>query len=289
MTFDTIAGLPRRPHPTSVLMSPPDFFRVIDVKNPFMAANVGRIDAAEAAREWEVVRCAFANAGTRVEILEPLADCEDMVFTANPAICGRNARDERICVLGRMRYPSRQREVAAHAAWYAAHGYRIVELDPEIARFEGGGDAVWHPGRALLWIGAGPRSDMRAHAAVGAAFDARVVTLELATERFYHLDTCFCAVDERSALFYPPAFTAESIAALRNGFPDLIEVSEREATAFFACNATACFDRTVLIQDGADDTAAALRSRGFQVVCVQTAEFMKSGGSVYCMKAYVEA
>jgi N-dimethylarginine dimethylaminohydrolase len=270
-------------------MSPPDFFAVIDVKNPFMEKNVGRIDGEEAAQEWSALRAGFEAAGMRVEVLDPVPGCEDMVFTANPAICGRNARGERICVLSRMRYPSRQREVGAHAAWYASHGYRVVELDSTIARFEGGGDAVWHPGRALLWMGAGPRTDARAHAAIAEAFDARVVTLELATERFYHLDTCFCAIDERTALMYAPAFSASSIEALRDGFSDLIEVSEREATEFFACNATACFGRTVLIQEGADETAAALTSRGFVVVPVHTREFMKSGGSVYCMKAYLEA
>ena len=88
---------------------------------------------------------------------------------------------------------------------------------------------------------------------------------------------------------YAPAFSARSVEALREGFPDLIEVNEREATEFFACNATACLGRTVLIQEGADETAAELESRGFDVVRVQTREFMKSGGSVYCMKAYVDA
>ncbi len=284
-----IGRMPRRPLPTGVLMSPPDFFAVVDIKNPFMEANIGAIDAAEAAHEWSALRAAFEAAGMRVEMLDPLPGCEDMVFTANPAICGRNARGERVCVLSRMRYPSRQREVAAHADWFAAHGYRVVELDSGIARFEGGGDAVWHPGHALLWMGAGPRTDVRAHTAIAEAFDAQVVTLDLATETFYHLDTCFCAIDERTALIYPPAFSARSLEALREAFSDVIEVNEREATLFFACNATACFGRTIVIQDGASETAAALTSRGFQVVPVETREFMKSGGSAYCMKAYLEA
>jgi len=279
--------VPLRPMPVGVLMAQPQHFQVVDVKNPFMAGNVGSVDLAAAAEQWNGVRTALASAGLPVSLIGSVPGCEDMVFTANPAICGVNARNERVCVLSKMRHPSRQREVSAHAAWYESNGYRVVTLDDSVERFEGGGDAVWHPGRALLWIGAGPRTSIGAHAAVGRAFDATVVALELATDSFYHLDTCFCAVDERTVLIYPPAFASSAIARIRDGFADVIEVIEMEASALFACNAAACPNRTVVIQDGANQTAAALRTRGFNVVTVETSEFIKSGGSVYCMKAYL--
>jgi N-dimethylarginine dimethylaminohydrolase len=38
--------------------------------------------------------------------------------------------------------------------------------------------------------------------------DFRVVLCELTDEKFYHLDTCFCPLDDRRALYYPEAFSA---------------------------------------------------------------------------------
>ena len=39
--------------------------------------------------------------------------------------------------------------------------------------------------------------------------------------------------------------------------------------------------------DGANEANAKLRSAGFNVVEVDTSEFMKSGGSVFCLKMMV--
>jgi N-dimethylarginine dimethylaminohydrolase len=61
-----------------------------------------------------------------------------------------------------------------------------------------------------------------------------------------------------------------------------VEESEAE---LFACNAAAFFGDTVVIQRGAARTTAELAQRGFDVREVETGEFMKSGGSVFCMKA----
>jgi N-dimethylarginine dimethylaminohydrolase len=40
----------------------------------------------------------------------------------------------------------------------------------------------------------------------------------------------------------------------------------------------------VLIQKGSADTVDALKQRGLDVFEVETSEFMKSGGSVFCLK-----
>ncbi len=280
-------GLPHQALPSGVLMSQPDHFEVVDIKNPFMKANVGSTDSHAAAEQWLQVRNALLAAGLEVHIVDALPGCEDMVFTANPALCGLDASNQRICVLSRMRHPSRQREVGAHASWFAANGYRIVELDGSVERFEGGGDAIWHPARALLWIGAGPRTSVRAHKAVGEAFGVPVIGLELAGEQFYHLDTCFCPINEHTVLVYPSAFTPDALKKIHDGFADVITVGDFEANSLFACNATACLGKTVIMQARAYETAAALEKRGIEVVFVETAEFIKAGGSVYCMKAYL--
>src|SRR5256885_6893295 len=46
-------------------------------------------------------------------------------------------------------------------AWFKARGYRIAKLKDSSLHFEGAGDALWHPGRRLIWGGYGFRSEAR--------------------------------------------------------------------------------------------------------------------------------
>ena len=268
-----------------VLMAPPEFFDVREVKNEFMRDHVGRVDRAAALKQWQALRRAFESCGIRTHVLSALAGCEDMVFTANPNFNGRSASGKRICVPARMTFASRQPEVAAHCAWFSSHGFTIQDLPDRIDRFEGGGDALWHPGRALIWAAAGQRTDARAHQALAQIFGVTVISLELSDPRFYHLDTCFCALNERTVLVYAGALTATSLGRIREGFADVIEVDEEEAAGRLACNAAALHGDAVVMQAGAVRTVRELERRGFTVRQVETGEFLKSGGSVFCMKA----
>jgi N-dimethylarginine dimethylaminohydrolase len=152
---------------------------------------------------------------------------------------------------------------------------------------EGSGDAIWHPGRRLIWGGFGYRSEARAYEYVSEIFEATVLRLALRSEHFYHLDTCFCAVSESTVLLHSASLAPESAALVRAVFRDVIEVTDDEALRGMACNACALFGGSVVIQRGNPRTVAALRERGFEVVEVETGEFLKSGGSVFCMKMYV--
>jgi N-dimethylarginine dimethylaminohydrolase len=69
--------------------------------------------------------------------------------------------------------------------------------------------------------------------------------------------------------------------------PNLIRAEGEEANRWFACNATCPNGRDVIIQAGCDRVNASLREKGFIVHEVSTAEFLKSGGSVFCMKMMV--
>lgn len=272
------------PHPRVALVCPPDYFDVIDVKNEFMEGRGGTVDRTEARRQWHAVVLAIRDAGMRVERIDPTPGCEDMVFCANPALPGLDAKGARVCVLGRMRHASRQREVAAFAAWFRKREYRVVEIEGGV--FEGGGDALWHPGRGLLWGGFGGRSDPGVYPHLARVFEAPVLTLEVLPP-FYHLDTCLCLLDEETALVHPPAFRPEGLRLLRRAVPRLLEADPDEARARLACNAAAFLGTHVVVPAGCPRTSERLRTAGFRVLEVETGEFLKSGGSVYCMKSYV--
>lgn len=265
-----------------VLLCPPDHFDVIDVKNAFMEGQAGRVDRARAREQWDALAATFRKIGLEVEILPPTPGCEDMVFCANPSFTGVNRHGKKVAVLSRMRHESRQREVAAHRKWFSGHGYDVIE-SPVL--FEGGGDAVWHPGKRILWGGYGQRSVAEVYSFLGIVFGVETLTLELKTD-FYHLDTCLCPLDPKTALVYPKAFTRAGMTLIRRNFKRVIEADEREARDGFACNALVS-GRHVVIQRGSASLEEKLRSAGFTVHPVETGEFLKSGGSVYCMKQWL--
>ncbi len=275
------------PTPSEVLMCPPDFYEVRDVKNAFMRNHLGTVDRQVAAEQWHALRRTFERIGLRVHAMRATPHCEDMVFTANPSFNGQTSDGTGIYIPSRMAFRSRQPEVAAHSDWFESRGYQVVQLSEAVERFEGGGDALWHPGRALIWAASGARTSLSAHAELARIFDVPVISLDLTDERFYHLDTCFCALSESSALIYPQAFAPEGLALIRRLFTNVIEVGDEEAARSFTCNAAAFGGGNVVLQRGASRIVDRLDRLGFSVHEVETGEFLKSGGSVYCMKASI--
>lgn len=280
-------ALRERPEPGRVLMCTPEHFDVVDVKNPFMQGNVGRVDKRRARTEWEALRRTYEATGHEVVTIRGADDLEDMVFAANQVLPGLGSEGRPYVLLSRMRHPSRRREVPVYRRWFEQHGYDVLELSEDAGCFEGQGDAIWHPCKQLLWGGYGPRTTLSAYEQISEKLAVPVIALALIHPNFYHLDTCFCVLSRDAALYFPGAFDDVGRALLARMFPRLVEVSEGEATRSLACNAHALDDETVIIQRGAAETVARLRAEGFRVIEVETDEFLKSGGSVFCMKMMI--
>lgn len=283
---DFISSCKNMPYPRTLLMCPPDNFDVIDVKNPHMEGNIGNVDRSKARAQWDEVREAFLSCNADVELIEPVSGCEDMVFCANQTLVGLNSSGQKLCLLSQMKYESRQREVSAFGKWFASHGYDVKEIPHKIG-FEGSGDAIWHPGKALIWGGSGFRSQPEVYPFVSEYFGVPVIRLPLRSERFYHLDTCFAAIDDKTVLVHPNSLSPERMEIIRHLFKNVVECDDTEANDGMACNATAIGGRHVVIQKGNNDSIKKLRALGYEVHEVDTGEYMKSGGSVFCMKMYV--
>ncbi len=275
------------PGPRGILMCPPDYFDVVDVKNPFMVGQAGKVAKDAARRQWEGVRRAFEAAGKPVSSIEPLANLEDMTFCANTCFTGLSPSGERICLLSQMLHPSRRREVAASEAFFQALGYRIAHLRDREAFFEGGGDALWHPERRLVWGGYGFRSNINPYEDIAALFDAPVILLKLVNERFYHLDTCFCPLTSEAVLIHAAAFDAASLELILKIFPMVVSIGEEEAVEAMALNGCVVDGKTVVIHHGAKAASRHIQAMGLEVSHVDTSEFHKSGGSVYCLKNFI--
>ena len=278
-------ALPAIPRPGRVLLTTPDHFRVAYVINPHMAGNVGTVDRDRALAQWTALRDTYERLGVAVTTLDGEPGLPDMVFCANQTLPYLTPGGEKGVILSRMHAPERKAEVSAYEQFFEREGYVVHGLDPDLpGDFEGMGDALWHPGRYLLWGGYGYRTDRAVYDRLSATLGFPVVPLRLTDPDFYHLDTCLCPLDESTALVYSGAFDDDGLDALRGGFDRLIEAPEDEARSLFACNAHSPDGRHVIIQRGCTVTVQRLRDAGYEVVEVDTDEYLKSGGSVFCMK-----
>lgn len=282
----TRATLPTMPIPTDVLFTTPDYFDVAYVINPHMAEHVGTVDVSRAHAQWAALRETYHALGIRVHEIAGQTGLPDMVFCANQTLPFLSPRThKRGIIRSQMFAPERRNEVEHFARFFENQGQHVLDL-PQTATlyFEGMGDAIWHPGRHLLWGGYGFRTSMDAYLYLSEVLRVPVLALRLDDADFYHLDTCFCTLTEDTVLIYPGAFDDAGLALIHAFFDRIIEAPEEEARRLFACNAHSPDQKHVIIQEGCTETEAKLRAQGFTPVPVDTSEFIKAGGSVFCMK-----
>ena len=273
------------PAPTFLVVDPAHF-EVAYAINPWMKPGFWSEDPAglrQAARAaFADLTAALRSAGAAVEVINGVAGAPDLVFPANAAV----VLDGK-AVMARFRHSERQVEEPHYHEAFVELSRRgllqSVETLPEGALQEGAGDFIWDAPRRIFWAGYGPRSNRAGLEAVSAVFGQETVALELATEQFYHLDTCFCPLPGGEILYYAPAFTPAGIAALKARVPveQLIEATDEDA-ARFCVNAVA-WDRNIIMAEAADDLRARLSERGYRVTEVNLAPFILSGGGAYCM------
>jgi N-dimethylarginine dimethylaminohydrolase len=65
-----------------VLLCPPNYFDVVDQKNPYMSIE-SAVDRVKARSQWENLCRVLQQSGCEVEIIDPVEGLEDMVFAAN--------------------------------------------------------------------------------------------------------------------------------------------------------------------------------------------------------------
>jgi N-dimethylarginine dimethylaminohydrolase len=273
-----------------VLFCPPDFFQIVDVKNPFME-GAAAVDKAKARAQWESVRKAFADAGFGLLEIPAVAGLEDMVFAANQTFVGVTSDGRRFIVPSLMRFDSRRLEVPHFVEFFRQNGFEIFDLGLDLAAgefLEGHGDLLWNADHGFVWAGHGFRSSsagVKKFAAKMRALDIPVVDLELRDPRFYHLDTCLAPLTADAVLIYPGAFTPAALETIRGKIARIYEVPEQEALDF-VCNGVAA-NGTFIAAKMTPGLQRALDAEGLRPRLVDTSEFEKSGGSVYCLKAFL--
>ena len=269
-----------------VLMTDPAWFEVRYEINPWMRPGLWSADAMRLAgaarRSFASLEAALEGAGAEITVIPGAEGLPDMVFPANAAV----VLDGRVLMSRFQPLQRRGEELHFRAAFetLVARGLiREIAEAPAGCFQEGAGDCLWDRSRRLFWAGWGQRSLRRAADVVADHFGQPVVALELASPRFYHLDTCFCPLSGGEILYYPPAFTPATLGAIRERVaPDqLIEATDEDAD-HFCVNAVSLGDAVVMAK-AADRLRRILAERGYRVVEVDLAPFILAGGGAFCM------
>ena len=261
-----------------VLMCEPVHYRIAYEINPWMRRS-NRVVGPRALEQWRRLRERVLELGVALEQVEQAQETPDMTFTANAGVViGKRF------IPANFRFPERQPEEEHFIRWFREQGYTVETIHyPHY--WEGEGDVL--PGEGRIFAGYRFRTEFRALDHLEESLGEELVRLELADERFYHLDTCFAPLGEGRALYEPAGFTSEARARLAEHFDDLIAVDHTESLRF-ACNALVV-DEHVVMNTGCPTTAQALRDRGLVPVETPTDEFIKAGGSVKCLVLMLDA
>jgi N-dimethylarginine dimethylaminohydrolase len=254
--------------------------------NPWMTPDAWRNEEAQnrakARQSQRALIATLKQCGARVSIMDGVAGLPDMVFPANAAVI-LNGR----ALVSRFRHHERQgeeRHFMAQLNSFVKLGLLSEAVQGEKGCFqEGAGDCMWDASRQIFWAGFGQRSSFESVAAIKEFFDVPAAPLELVSSRFYHLDTCFVPLSGGEIIYFPPAFSKQARATIRERVPSeaLIEASSEDA-ARFSVNAVN-IGRDIILAAPGPKLAGALKERGYSVHPLELRPFIMAGGGAYCM------
>lgn len=269
------------PHGRILLSSPREFtsdsYDVTYRINAWMNPEKVKVKKSRALKQWQTLRNTISRLGAFVDVTH--VPFPDGVFAANAGLVhGRQF------VVSTFRYHERRAEEQHWLHWARSLDNPDSAFDKFFtsihiinnAYFEGAGDALF-VGDTLV-CGHGFRTEHKATQSLGAILNVPLVVLRLVNEKFYHLDTCFCPIDNETVMFYPRAFAHPQL--VRDHFKT-IEISQADAY-MFACNSVV-IGKDVILPKGCNHTSGLLKEKGFESHQVDMSEFIKSGGACKCL------
>lgn len=270
----------------TIIMTDPQYYEVSYTINPWMRPDHWNSNPAAAQnvarRQWSDLKTQLEQNGLDVQVIPGVAGLPDLVFPANAAI----VLDGK-ALMAQFRYPERQGEEQHFLNYF--NGLKDKGLLQSVDTFppglfqEGAGDCIWDAQHNLFWVGWGPRSSRNAMEYVLGYFGQRVVGLELITDKYYHLDTCFMVLSGGEIVYYPEAFSIQTRILLEELIPDRQRITATaEEAAAFSLNAVNV-GRTLFLSTPPASLVAKLNAIGYDCVPLNLSHFVMSGGGSFCM------
>src|SRR3989338_5650446 len=267
-----------------ILMCAQTYFEVTYAINPAMARTLAckiAVNQFKAMEQWTGLKDIYTKEGFDVVLIDPVKGLPDMVFTAN---CGI-VNDGR-AIIGEFKHAQRKPETDYFEKWFKENDYGIIHIKEE---FEGTGDMLLWKDNIIGGHGVISGLDGITKVAKFFTFLGRgkdLVPVKLVDDNYYHLDTCFCPMGE-NALFYPKAFSADSIEVLlemgampindkdaRSMLPNGVYLDNGKGIKFIASKISR-------------EWRNALEKLGIEIILNPTSEFQKSGGSNRCLTLFL--
>ncbi len=280
-------------NPAKVLMCKPEYFEVNYNGNEFMKNNLGGaviVDKINALKQWNDLKKVYESLGYKIELIQPVKDLVDMVFTANQSLPFIDTNGNKKVMLSRMKNAQRKDEVRYFKDYYSDLNYEVIELPAELKTFEsfeGMGDCLIDFERNILFGGYGYRTDEMVYDFIAKYTGLNIVKLKLINPVLYHLDTCFSILNRDTAVICVSDFDNDGIASIKKYFNNIILADETENLRYFVCNCHCPDGKNVIVQRGSSKFKDDIEKSGFNLIEIETGEFMKSGGSVFCMKVMI--
>jgi dimethylargininase len=222
------------------------------------------VDVHTAMRQWEGYIRAFVDAGWQVTEVDPAPDCPDSVFVEDTVVVYGD-----LAVIARSGAAERRRETAGTEKAVAEAGYRIAHI--EAPGELDGGDVLKHAG--VVYVGLSGRTNedgIRQLADYLRPFGATVIPVPLT--KALHLKSAVTALPDGTVIGYEPVVDDPSV------FAPFLPVPEEPGAHVVLLG-----DGKLLMSSAAPETAALLRTRGYEPVLVDIGEFEKLEGCVTCL------
>ena len=278
----------------TLLVSGADFFADDHKINPYYSET--QIDREKAKREHATLIDCFKQAGIKVLKVDPPADCQDGVYTANWALV-----HDGVAVMANLP-DARKGEEAYAERVLQEQGIKTVHVADGLL-FSGQGDSLICG--KYLFAGSGYRSDPEAQQFAAKTFGLELIQLHAkpktnpdgsefinpetnhADSFFYDLDLALSIIDEHTIAYCPEAFDEASRAKLEAITDiDKIIVDPTECTEGFACNLVST-GKTVIMSARAPKLQAALEARGLKCLTPEVEELKKGGGYIRCISLWL--
>jgi dimethylargininase len=222
------------------------------------------VNADIAMKQWEGYVRAFVDAGWRVIEVEPAPDHPDGVFVEDTVVVYGD-----LAVIARPGAVERRSETDGTENAVAELGYRIAHI--EAPGVLDGGDVLKHAG--TVYVGQSSRTNADGIGQLAghlAPFGAKVTAVPLT--KALHLKSAVTALPDGTMIGYEPVVDDPSV------FSEFLPVPEEPGAHVVLLG-----DGKLLMSSRAPQTAALMRSRGYEPVLVDIAEFEKLEGCVTCL------